>query len=143
VKGISPIMGYFSLTHDGATTILICAYASAEEVKVAFKNLLSIGLLTVTKDIFGLCLGMDGQNIYPETVSLFSIWSTTFADDSKDGCEPGSCDKCQENIGDLPPLMIDPSLLTYNIGVTQQQSAPIIEIFEVVKGSSGNMIDNA
>jgi hypothetical protein len=38
--------------------------------------------------------------------------------------------------------MIDPSLLTYNIGVTQQQSAPIIEIFEVVKGSAGNMIDN-
>ena len=61
-----------------------------------------------------------------------------FADDSEDGCEPGSWDKCPANIGDLHLVVTDPSLLTYDIRSTQP-----IEMFEVMKGSAGNMIDNA
>ncbi|KAL3774885.1 hypothetical protein ACHAW5_007303 [Stephanodiscus triporus] len=143
VNGISPIMGYFRLAHDGAITTPISADATAEEVKAALEDLPSIGSLSVTKDIYGLRLGTDGRNIYPETASLFSVWTIKFADDSEDGCEPGSWDKCPTNIGDLPPLVIDSSLLTYDIGATQQQFAPSIQVFEVKKGSTGNLIDNA
>jgi hypothetical protein len=71
VNGISPIMWNFRLTHGGAMTILICLDASAEEVKVALENLPSIGLLTMTNYIIGLCLGTDGQNIYLGAIVKF------------------------------------------------------------------------
>ena len=142
VNGINLIMGYYRLVYEGESTIPISADASAEEVKVALDNLPSIGSVGVTKEMFGLRLGMDGQNVYPGKASLFTIWTITFADDSKDGCEPGFWDKCPANIGDLPSLMIDPTLLTYEIGATQQQLSPKIKIFEVKKGSTGNTIDS-
>ena len=72
-NGTSPIMGNFKITHDGATTTPIRADATAEEVKAVLENLPSIGSLSMAKDMFGLDLRMDGQNIYLGTVSLFSI----------------------------------------------------------------------
>lgn len=62
VNGISPIMGYFRLVYNGETTIPISADASAEEVNAALEDI-PIGSVSVTKELFGLRLGRDGQNI--------------------------------------------------------------------------------
>ncbi|KAL7538362.1 hypothetical protein ACHAXR_010787, partial [Thalassiosira sp. AJA248-18] len=142
VNGVSAIMGHFSLTHDGETTTPISVDATDQELKAALENLPSVGSVSVTKDMFGIRRGKDGQNIVPGTSSLFSIWSIKFADDSEDGCHTGSWDKCPANIGDVAPLVIDASMLAYEIGATQQQSAPSIENFEVKKGSAGNLLDD-
>lgn len=135
VNGISPIMGYFTLSYDSETTDPIGVDATAGEVKIALENLQSIGSVSVTKDLLGTRESMDGK-------PPFSIWSITFADENEDGCEPGSWDKCPANIGDLPPLVIDSTLVVYDIGATQLQPAPIISNFEVVKGSAGNAFDD-
>jgi len=143
VDGISPIMGYFTLSLDGDESSLISVTASEEEMKTALENLPSIGSVSVTKDVFGIRQDQDGQNIFSGETSLFSIYTITFADTSEDGCEPGHWDKCPPNIGDVSPLVVDSSMVTYDIGTTQQQSAPTIEVFEVVEGSTGNMLDDA
>ena len=143
VNGISPIMGYFRLTHNGAITDPISVDATAEELKTALENMTSVGSVGVTKDAFEIRHGRDGQNVYPGTTTLFSIWSVTFADDGVYNCHPGSWDNCPANVGDVAPLEIDSSLLGYTIGASQQQSAPSVEVFEVKKGSAGNFIDEA
>jgi len=143
VDGISPIMGYFTLSLDGDESSLISVTASEEEMKTTLENLPSIGSVSVTKDVFGIRQDQDGQNIISGETSLFSIYTITFADRFEDDCEPGHWDNCPANIGDVSPLVVDSSMVTYDIGTTQQQSAPTIEVFEVVKGSTGNMLDDA
>ncbi len=138
VNGISPIMGHFTLSLEGETTALISVTATAGEMEIALEDLVSIGSVSVTKDLFGSHENTDG-------VSLFSIWSITFAPEENElGCEPGSWDKCPANIGDVPPLVIDSTSIEYIVGATQLQPAPIIRNFEVKKGSAGNTFnDNA
>ena len=135
VNGISPIMGYFTLSLDGETSAPISVDATAVDVQVALENLVSIGSVSVTKDVFG-------SQAYTDVMSLFSIWSITFADEDEYGCEPGSWDKCPANIGDVSSLVIDSTLVEYVEGATQLQPAPIIRNFEVTKGSTGNALDN-
>ena len=72
--------------------------------------------------------------------SLGSVWSVTFASESEGGCHPGSWDKCPSNIGDVPSLEVDVSLVSFEVGATQQQAAPTIHVFEVKKGSTGNYL---
>ena len=129
VDGISPIMGSFTLAHEGETTSAISVTASAEEVESELEVLPSIGSVDVTKDTFGIR-------------QEFSIWSITFGDGKETGCEPGNWDNCPAMIGDISPLVVDSSLITYDIGATQQQSAPTVEVYEVIKGSSGNLLDD-
>ena len=54
VNGISPIMGYFTLFHEGISTIPIAVDAPAREVKMALESLSSIGSVSVTKDLIGV-----------------------------------------------------------------------------------------
>ncbi|KAL9189871.1 hypothetical protein ACHAXT_009546 [Thalassiosira profunda] len=143
VNGIAPIMGTFTLSHEGETTAPIPVDATAEDVKAALENLSSVGSVGVTKDVVGIRQASDGQNIVPGTTSLYSIWSVTFADSNEDGCHPGAWDKCPANIGDVEPLVVDATSLTHDIGATQQQSAPSIEVYEVQKGSAGNLLEEA
>jgi hypothetical protein len=140
VDGISPIMGYFTLSHDGVPTVPIAVDASAEDVRTALENLPSIGSVSVAKDLIGIRRGVDGDNLVPGTTSQFGVWSVTFADDREDGCHPGSWDKCPMNIGDVSMLEVDSSLVSFEIGASQQQSAPTIDVTEVRKGSTGNSI---
>ena len=142
VNGISPIMGYFTISHDGIKTDPLALEASADDVKTALESLPKIGSVYVTKDVVGLRLDKDGQNLVPGTTSVFGIWSITFADERTQGCQPGSWDKCPPNIGDVSPLVIDASLLHHKRGATQQQPTPTMEVFEVRKGSSGNVYDS-
>jgi hypothetical protein len=141
VNGISPIMGHFTLSHKGAFTHPISVDASAEDIKTALESLSSIGSVSVTKDLIGIRRDDSGQNLVPGMTSLVSIWSVTFASKTEDGCQPGSWDKCPSNIGDIPTLEIDTSLVLFDIGATQQQTAPTIKVIEVRKGSSGNFIE--
>jgi hypothetical protein len=139
VNGVSPIMGYFTISHNGYSTDPLAIEASANDIKMALESLPSIGSVHVTKDMVGLRLDTDGQNVVPGMTSVFGIWSVTFADERLPGCQPGSWDKCPPNIGDVSPLTVDTSQLHNEVGATQQQSAPTIEVIEVRKGSSGNI----
>ncbi|KAL7430197.1 hypothetical protein ACHAXM_002057 [Skeletonema potamos] len=142
VNGIRPIMGYFTISHNGMKTDLLALEASAIDVKTALESLPTIGSVYVTKDMVGLLRDKEGQNLVPGTTSLFGIWSITFSDERTPGCEPGSWDKCPSNIGDVTPLVIDTSMLSFEIGSTQQQPTPTMEAIEVRKGSNGNIYDN-
>eukprot|EP00804_Cyclotella_cryptica_P021433 CCRYP_005783-RA/>CCRYP_005783-RA protein AED:0.00 eAED:0.00 QI:831/1/1/1/1/1/3/2372/6166 len=143
VNGISPMMGHFTLTHDGVTTVPIAVDASAADLKMALETLPSIGSISVTKDLIGIRQSINGENLAPGTTSLVNIWSVTFAPDNQDGCHPGSWEKCPSNIGDVTNLEVDTALVSFEIGATQQQSGPIIEVFEVRKGFTGNFIEDA
>eukprot|EP00970_Alexandrium_tamarense_P002964 scaffold427_cov103-Alexandrium_tamarense.AAC.19 len=143
VNGISPIMGHFTITHNGDATVPIHVDASADDIKVAMENLPSIGSVSVTKDVVGIRHDFDNHNSVPGSTSLFNIWTVTFAHDDEEGCHAGSWDKCPSNIGDVSSLMVDSSLLHYEVGSTQQQPAPLVAVFEVKKGSPGNLIDAA
>ena len=137
VNGVSPIMGSFTISLDGMATGPIALEATADDVKTALEGLPSIGSVYVTKDVVGLRLDKDGQNLVPGTTSVFGIWSLTFADARTQGCHPGSWDKCPPNIGDVSPLTINASLHG-----TEQQPAPAIEVIEVRRGSNGNTYDS-
>ena len=137
VNGISPIMGHFTISHDGMTTGPLSLEATADDVKTALEGLPTIGSVYVTKDVVGLRLDDDGQNSVPGTTSVFGIWSITFADERMQGCQPGSWDNCPSNIGDVSLLTIDASLHG-----TQKHPTPTIEVIEVRRGSNGNSYDN-
>ena len=139
VNGVSPIMGYFTISHNGHSTEPLAIEASANDIKVALESLPSIGSVYVTKDMVGLRLDTDGQNVVPGMTSVFGVWSVTFADERLPGCQPGSWDKCPPNIGDVSPLTVGTSQLYNEVGATQQQPAPTIEVIEVREGSSGNI----
>ena len=47
-------MGYFTLFHEGISTIPIAVDAPAREVKMALESLSSIGYVSVTKDLIGV-----------------------------------------------------------------------------------------
>ena len=140
VNGISPIMGQFTLAHTGTSTHFISVDASAADVKEALESLPTIGAVSVTKDTIGIRLDVNGENLVPGTTSLFSVWSVTFAPEDGDGCFPGSWDKCPSNIGDVPTLEIDTSMVSFENGSTQQQASPSIDVFEIQKGTTGNFI---
>ena len=140
VNGISPIMGRFTMSHEGFSTHSIAVDASAADVKAALESLPTIGSVSVTKDVIGIRLDENGENLVPGTTSLFSVWSVTFAHENDGGCFPGSWDKCPSNIGDVMTLNIDASMISFEIGSTQQQASPNIKIYEVRKGTSGNFI---
>ena len=53
VNGISPIMGHFTLRHEGVSTIPIPVDASATHFKMALENLPSI-TVTGTKELLGI-----------------------------------------------------------------------------------------
>ena len=106
-------MGYFTLFHEGISTIPVAVDAPAREVKMALESLSSIGSVSVTKDLIGVRRNSNGQNLVPGATSLSSVWSVTFGSESEGGCHPGSWDKCPSNIGDVPPLEIDASLISF------------------------------
>ena len=90
VNGIHPFLGKFTLSLGKETSEPISADASASEIKSSIKNMLTVGSVTMTKDTIGIRSGSDGTIITPPIPSVFNIWSITFADDTKPGCEPGS-----------------------------------------------------
>ena len=142
INGISPIMGYFTITHDEMTTYPLSVEATADDIKTALEALPTIGSVYVAKDVIGLRLNDDGQNLVTGATSVFGIWSITFADERTQGCHPGSWDKCPVNIGDVTPLSIDTSLLDHEVAAAPEPNPPTIDVIEVRKGSNGNIYDS-
>jgi len=70
-------MGYFTLFHEGISTIPVAVDAPAREVKMALESLSSIGSVSVTKDLIGVRRNSNGQNLVPGATSLSSVWSVT------------------------------------------------------------------
>ena len=127
VDGNTPIMGSFTLSFNGEETPPLDVGASASAVKEALENLDAVGLVGVEKDSFG-------------PASIFSVWSITFASETGDGYNPNLGGPT--NIGDLPELRVDSSMLTHVAGATQLQPVPEVQVVEVSKGSAGNLIDD-
>jgi hypothetical protein len=65
----------------------------------------------------------------------------TFADKNEDGCYPGSWDKCPMNIGDISMLEVDVSLVSFEIGASQQQqAAPTIDVAEIKRDQQATLL---
>jgi len=138
INGIHPYMGTFTLFFGEYSTPPIKAGASSTEMKGALESIPSIGSVSVTKDNLGIRISKDNSIITPVALSLFSVWSITFADDKGERCAYGSWKFCPANIGDLEILRANSSLLEYASGKTQKQRKPKINIYETKKGSLGN-----